>query len=293
MEAKPSLSLYTFNEMWHPGLMVVLLAIAIIYFLIIGSWRHHFEDSQDVRGYKQFCFISGLFLYYIVMGSPWHVIGNYLFSVHMINMTIAYLSVPPLILLGFPEWFWRPVLRMPRLKKFISLATKPVFAVVFFNMAFSFDHLPIIFNFVSQSAFMMFVVHICLLFLAFLMWWPMLSPYKELNALTDLKKIFYMFADGILLTPACALLFLSGDLIYQHYFNVPQLVGFLSPMDDQQSAGVFMKVIQEITYGIGLGVSVYCWVNYGHKKEKDDAYGTSELSKTLRPFDTTNQSQSH
>lgn len=287
MEAKASLSMYSFNEMWHPGMIVVLVAICVLYFLLVGPWRTRFQGSSPVGASHKFYFIMALVLYYGSYGSPWNVFGEYLFSVHMVSMSVAYLCVPALVLLAIPRWFWTPVLFMPRVKRLIGFFTRPVLAIVLFNMSFSIFHIPLVFNEVMANPVSMMVVHYYLLLTAFLMWWPMINSIPALNTMTELKKFIYMLAAGMLITPACALLFLSGNLVFEPYFNVPQIASFLSPLDDQQSAGVFMKAIQEITYGTAIGIVVYQWATKERKNgEHEDAYAASAMAQTLRPFPT-------
>ncbi|HET7616293.1 MAG TPA: cytochrome c oxidase assembly protein, partial [Bacillales bacterium] len=154
---KPSLTLYNFSEMWHPALLVALAAIAVLYYLLITRWRIHFPGNRPAAKSEKFYFSFGLVLYYAVEGSPWKVLGEYMFSAHMITMTIAYLCVPPLILLGIPKWFWKPVLRKPVPYRFLRFFTRPFLAVVFFNVLFSLVHLPLVFNSVMESPFLMAV----------------------------------------------------------------------------------------------------------------------------------------
>lgn len=286
MHAKASMSMYSFTELWHPAMIVVLVALAVLYFLLVGRWRKLFPGSSPVGASRKFYFITGLALYYFCYGTPWYVVGHYLFSVHMVNMSIAYFCVPAFILLSLPKWFWEPVLFMPKLKRFIQAATKPVFAIILFNMSFSFVHIPLIFNEVMIHPLSMWTIHYYLLFTGFLMWWPMINSIPQLNKLTELKKFIYMCADGMLITPACALLFLSGHLVYEPFFHVPQIADFFSPLDDQQASGVFMKAIQELTYGTALGVVVYQWSKKEKQGEVKDAYATSALAQSLRPMNS-------
>lgn len=279
--------MYSFNEMWHPAMIVLLVAVALLYFLLMGPWRGRFPGSAAVGADRKFYFVMGLVLYYFAYGSPWYVLGDYLFSVHMVSMSIAYLCVPPLILLAIPSWFWKPILSRSKITKVVQAFTNPILAIVLFNMSFSIVHIPLVFNVVMENSLLMMGVHYYLLLTGFLMWWPMINSITELNTLTELKKFIYMCADGMLITPACALLFLSGHLVFEPYFDVPQIASFLSPLDDQQSAGVFMKAIQELTYGTAIGLVVYQWASKERKNEKhQDAYATSAMAQTLRPFDT-------
>ena len=87
---------------------------------------------------------------------------------------------------------------------------------------------------------------------AFMMWFPVFCPLPELNRLNDLKKMAYIFGNGVLLTPACALIIFADSVIYDMYANVTVPFTHLSPLDDQQLGGVIMKIIQEIIYGATL-----------------------------------------
>lgn len=229
--------------------------------------------------------MAGVVLYYAVEGTPWKVLGEYMFSAHMISMTIAYLSVPPLILLGIPKWFWKPVLDKPVLFKLLKFFTMPFLAVVVFNMLFSFDHIPLIFNYVMMNPVLMAAAHYILLVAGFLMWWPVITPLPEMRQLSYLMKMAYIFADGMLLTPACALLAFSNHVVYEPYMNVPQILWFMTPVWDQQAAGVFMKVLQEITYGIALCFVTYKWIKTERKTEKTkDPFAASAMSRSMRPM---------
>ena len=50
-----------------------------------------------------------------------------------------------------------------------------------------------------------------------MMWWPMLNPLPEYQTLSDIKKLGYMFANGILLTPACALIIFTTAPLFATY----------------------------------------------------------------------------
>lgn len=283
MHPKPSLSLYSFSDMWHPVLLASIVLIAILYFLLITRWRSRFEESEEVGISPRFYFISGLILYYAVEGSPMKVFGDYMFTAHMINMTIAYLSVPPLILLGIPSWFWKPVLNKPILLKTLKMATTPFIIVVIFNALLSFEHIPFIFIFVMSHMAVMTMVHILMMILGFLMWWPVLSPLPEMRQLSYLMKMAYLFADGMLLTPACALLAFSNHPYVPMFIHAPRLIWYMNPLWDQQAAGVFMKLIQEMTYGIALIIVIYKWATTERKRAlTDDPFTTSAMSQGLR-----------
>jgi putative membrane protein len=109
--------------------------------------------------------------------------------------------------------------------------------------------------------------HLVLLASAFLMWFPVFSPLPEWNRLTDLQRMAYIFANGVLLTPACALIIFAKDMMYDPYLDAPVIIPWLHGMDDQQMGGVVMKIIQEIVYGFVLAYSFMKWYRMERREE--------------------------
>lgn len=119
---------------------------------------------------------------------------------------------------------------------------------------------------------------------AFFMWWPIITPLPELRHVSYLKKFGLLLIDGALLTPACMLLAFSNHLVYETYFNVPQVLKFAQQIWDQQAAGIFMKFIQEVCYVTAMSFVVYKWATTERKKEKDqNPFAASPMSQMMRP----------
>ncbi|MFP3589556.1 cytochrome c oxidase assembly protein, partial [Paraburkholderia sp. SIMBA_055] len=70
--------------------------------------------------------------------------------------------------------------------------------------------------------------------------------------LAGLKKLTYIFANGVLITPACALIIFAEDPLYATYMSVPQIFPSLDTFSDQRLGGIIMKLIQELVYGCVL-----------------------------------------
>ena len=114
------------------------------------------------------------------------------------------------------------------------------------------------------------------------MWWPIITDIKKYDILSGPLKIGYIFANGVLITPACALIIFASEPLYTTYsdpsawlnmlalcvptstlssLNIsgPELFSSMSLLHDQQLGGVLMKVIQEIVYGFILAKIFYRW----------------------------------
>lgn len=265
---------HTIYGWWNPWILLLTVMIACVYFIFTGPQRHRFLDHEVVPPRKKIFFLVGLFIFFLALGSPLaYIADHYLFSVHMLQQSLLYLVMPPIILLGLPDWLIRPLWWRPMLEPILTFFTHPLIAIALFNLLLSLYHLPIIFDTIMSSVWLMIGAHLLLLLSAFCMWWPVIAPIPELDRLSPLQKMTYLFADSILLTPACALIIFAGGLMYESfpYTDVPASLLPLTPLDDQQTGGVIMKVIQEVAYGTFLCYTFFGWVRGERKKEAEES----------------------
>ena len=112
--------------------------------------------------------------------------------------------------------------------------------------------------------------------------------------MSHVKRMAYIFANGVLLTPACALIIFSNEPLYAIYndpqvwvnamgfcipgdtsyllteFGGPQFFNTFTTLEDQQAGGIVMKLIQEVTYGVLLAFVFREWFTREHKQEAVD-----------------------
>jgi len=282
------LQIFGLRALWSPYFLTLIVILGIIYYLITGPYRHKFGGAeQNTPTVKQHAFIYlGLFLLYIVKGSPIDLLSHIMLTAHMVQMAIFLLLFPILIIKGIPVWIWEKVVYHRVLKPVILLLTKPLVSLLLFNGLFSIYHIPVIFDFSKSAPVWHFVIHGILLLAAFNVFLPLLLPFKEINTMTPLLKIAYIFANGVLITPACVLIIFASDPIYAAYsqdgawiqslalcvpgdilsgisvsLSGPEMFSPLSTVIDQQLGGIIMKTLQEIVY-IGLMVKIFfSWSN--------------------------------
>lgn len=239
------------NE-WNFLLAGILVTIFVVYIL-------KFKKEHDFLK-KSTYFFFALLIFYLALGSPLHVLGDhYLFSAHMLEQSLVYVALPPLLLLGLPNRLVEPLLRFGLRFKVISFLKKPLIPLLLFNVLFSFYHIPLIFNAVVSNNIWHNLTHIILTATALFMWVPLIPIIKELDRLSAIQKIGYIFAAGILLTPACALIIFSDEPFYTVYNDAPQLFDIIPPLDDQQTGGIIMKVIQELVFSTMIGYIFFKW----------------------------------
>ncbi|QKG83441.1 cytochrome C oxidase assembly protein [Kroppenstedtia pulmonis] len=257
--------------MYNIWMNIVVLSLAGFYLLLTApkplliSWGAPATSGQRVS------FMIGLCLFYLALGSPVNLIGRQLFSVHMLQQSILYLIMPSFLLLGIPRQLYRLGFSRIRgaVRAFSSLWSRPLIALVTFNGLFSLYHVPRIFDGIMGNEWYHALSHGLLILAALMMWWPVMEPLPEQAVLSPLRKLAYICAAGVLLTPACALIIFADHQLFQSYMGEDRLFPVLSVMDDQQMGGVIMKILQEITYGFTLGHVFFKWVRTERKKEKN------------------------
>ncbi|MGG1513951.1 cytochrome c oxidase assembly protein [Paenibacillus oryzisoli] len=259
-----------FFDLWSPVVLLVVVVIGYLYGRFVVKGNGSSTDREPISLAQQCSFYAGLVLFYIGQGSPINYIGHhYLFSMHMLQQTLLYLVVPILIWVGTPGWLLLACMRNKAFRGIFSFFTRPLIALFMFNMLFSIYHMPFIMDYLMKNDVWLLAYHAVLLFSAFMMWFPVFCPAPELARLSDLMKMAYIFGNGVLLTPACALIIFADTIIYDMYDNVTVPFAHLSPLDDQQLGGVIMKILQEIIYGSTLAFIFFRWYRRERRDEDD------------------------
>jgi putative membrane protein len=269
---KELLNDYSFWDLWDPAVFVVMVIIAMLYFLLSGPLRHLIADSEVVPTRTKLTFYSGLATLYVAQGTPLHIIGHdYLFSAHMLEQSLVYMVAPPLIMLGLPGWLLNPLWNIRMVRNVKKFSLHPFVAMLSFNALFSLYHIPSIFDAVNANGGMHTLVHSVLLVAAFQMWQMIVGI--ERHRLSELRKMGFIVANGILLYPACGLIIFADKPLYMTYHEAPELISLLNALSDQQLGGVIMKLVQEGVFIVALAFLFFQW----YRRENKEQYVDSEF----------------
>jgi putative membrane protein len=217
-----------------------------------------------------------------------------IFSAHMVSMSLAYLIAPPLLLMGLPEWMLRPAVTRLKASPF-GFLLNPIVAMFLFNGLFSLYHWPSVHDYVMVHYVLHTIYYFVLFLTSLIMWWFMITPIPDMRQLGDLKRLAYIFANGALLTPACALIIFAGSAVYSTYtdaeawvqamgfcapgidpavlielYGGPQYFSLMEPIHDQQLGGVIMKLTQEAMYGSILYYGLVRWYRRENRAESEE-----------------------
>ncbi|ENH98355.1 cytochrome c oxidase assembly protein CtaG [Gracilibacillus halophilus YIM-C55.5] len=279
------LEIFGFRALWSPYYMVFIMMLGIVYYFLFIRRKSDKKANQA----QITAFYTGLLLLYIIKGSPIDLMSHIMFTAHMIQLGLYYMIFPILIIKGIPKWAWEAIFFQPLLKPMLHLLTKPLIAIILFNGVFSVYHIPVVFDFVKEDEIIHAAMSVCILVTAFFMWWPIFTPIKSMDTMSPLLKIGYMAANGLLITPACALLIFSNISVYDTYsasgswlqalalcvptnvlsdisLNGPEMFSPMSIVEDQQLGGIVMKIGQEIVYGSVIASIFFPWFREGADK---------------------------
>ncbi|WP_187119432.1 cytochrome c oxidase assembly factor CtaG [Bacillus testis] len=288
-----TLDIFGFRALWSPYFGCSLIIIGILYFLVTGKLRSSFKrDSEALTAKQAFLFITVLILLYALKGSPIDLLGHIMFSVHMTQMAVLFLVIPPMLIVAIPAWLWRSMINWKPIKGVFHFLTKPLIALFVFNATFSFYHIPAIFDSIKMNMVLHAGYTVLLFITSICMWWPIMNKLEEYQQFYGIKRIGYIFANGMLLTPACGLIIFAGHPMYETYSNPvhwmsamklcvppdalanasitgPELFNTMPLLEDQRTGGVIMKIIQEIVFGIVLAQIFFSWAREERKSELD------------------------
>ena len=178
-------------------------------------------------------FAAAIVLLLAVTITPIETIAlNYLLSVHLIQNVVLAEWAPLLVVLGIPPGLAAAAPRVAALP-----------ALVLWVVNYGVWHLPWLYDAALRHPHTLLHLEHALYFVTgVLLWWPVVN-----GSLTPGLKAAYLFAAFLLASPIGLLLALVPEPIYEFYADSPGLWG-LSPLLDQQIAGVSMAVAEAVVF---------------------------------------------
>lgn len=227
----------------HPEVWILVVTLAGGYWWSIRRLAPYYAPAGEppVSPRQVAGFTAGVLVLWVVSDWPLHDIAEEaLVSVHMVEHLVLALIFPPLILVGVPGWLWRALFEpvIPVLRA----VTHPMVGLVVFNTVFAVTHWPPVLAVQNQSEWWHFLGHLILVWSAFVMFWPVLSPLPEILRLSPFRRIGYLFLNTILPTIPASFLTFTDSFLYLDAYPNPERLWGLDRVVDQQIAGLLMKL---------------------------------------------------
>jgi len=238
-----------FAEAWdfEPAVIFGCAALFLAYL-----WVVRFRMNR-----KTALFGSGVLLMLLTLIGPLDFLGDhYLFSAHMLEHLLLYLTVPPLLLLGLPPAPVESLLSIEIAAKAERFLRRPTIACLVAVGTMWLWHLPVLYNAALNHDGLHAVEHLSLLLTGTIFFWPILTPLPS-HRLSPIVGTVYIFAAmsanmllGILLT-------YSPLGYYPTYMRSSDGTGLLrlirtvwklDPQSDLNLGGMFMWIIGGLLY---------------------------------------------
>jgi len=223
----------------YPGVWLSASAPVVAYVVAIRRNRDRVTDRRTV-----FAFLGAIAVFWVSSDWPVGTLGaGYLAWVHMGQYILYTLVVAPLVLRGTPEWMARRVLSWLRLERPTRwLAHNLLVSGIAFNVILVASHSPIAVDTLRATQLGSFAMDVLWLVSGLILWMPIMSPILEYRVGSPPAKMVYLFVSAgiISIVPASFLTFASFPL-YSTYELAPR-IGSLSALEDQQLAGITMKL---------------------------------------------------
>lgn len=224
----------------YPGVWALVTIIGGSYLRAVAK---HGDHGPEARRKRRF-FLAGVLVLWVSSDWPIGLLGSsYLASVHMAQYMLYTVVIAPLLLLGTPEWMARGILDRLRLYSLAKTLSRPLFAGVTVNAILVATHAPPSTDFFRATQQGSFAMDMIWLVGGIILWQPIVSPMMEMRKAHPGVKLIYLFLASAVVPvlPASFLLFASFPL-YSTYELAPRVLDWFSATDDQQVAGLFMKV---------------------------------------------------
>jgi putative membrane protein len=244
---------------WHPDPAIVA-GVAALGVLYIAALRRGRVQGRPVKGVQVVSFFGGLAVLLGTLTGPLHDLSDYyLFSAHMVQHLLLVFAMPPLLLYGTPGWMLSPLLRHPLLLRVGRRLTRPSGAFASFNLVLVAWHLPPLYNLAMDHHGVHIVMHLMIMVVSVILWWPVLSPSPELPRAPYPVQMLYLFVVGLPMVVVSIFITMAGTVLYPYYAAAPRVWEALTPHTDQHLGGLIMWIPGGLVFLIAISVVFFRW----------------------------------
>ena len=244
--------------------VIVGLALALWSYArgVRALWRHA-APGRGVARWRTACFAGGLFAVALALLSPIDAIGSALFAVHMTQHMLLVVVAAPLVVLGDAGtavlWalpidarrrvglWWRHTTVLPAVWRVLRL---PLVAWTLHVGALWLWHLPSLYDAAIRNEGLHVAEHASFFLTALLFWYPLADPHPSRRLGVGVATL-YLFAAGLQCTMLGALMAFARHPWYFAHYGTTAAWG-LSPLEDQQVAGLIMWIPAGLVYLVAL-----------------------------------------
>ena len=238
-----------------PLVLVPILALVIVYVRRFMAVRREPGGERGARPLHALAFAGGVVALLIAVASPLDRLGeDYLFSAHMLQHILLGDIAPVLLLLALSRMLLRPVTRrLMSVERALGPFASPITGLVLWLFLMYLWHVPALYEAAIRHPLVHLLEHASFFTAGLAVWWPLIQPVPMRRRLTGLWTVAYIGAAKFGLAALGLYLTWSGNVLYDHYEQVPRIWG-LDAVADQNAGGAIMMVEQSLAFVIALVV---------------------------------------
>ena len=222
---------------------VELAAVAVLVAAYALAARRHRPSRGRIA-----CFAGAVALLLGATVTPLATLAlHYLLSAHLVQNVALAEWIPLLLVASVPPGLAAELAR-PRA---VRLLTRPFVALPLWLAAYAAWHLPPLYDAALRHHALLHLEHLTYLVTGFFLWWPVV--HSAPRALSSGAKAAYLFIAFVFASPLGLLLALLTEPLYDFYVDAPRLRD-LTPLDDQQIAGIAMAVSEAIVFFVAFAI---------------------------------------
>jgi putative membrane protein len=265
----------------EPGVVVPLALTGALYARGATQLRRR-GRGLALRRWELMSFVVGWLVVALSLLSPLHDASEQLFSAHMVQHELLMVLAAPLLVLGRPMMvmLWalprsarQPaanVARQPIVRAVWGAITRPFDAWLIHGAAIWVWHLPSLFEATLHSDFIHALQHASFLGSALMFWWSIVHVQRRS---ARGMSVVYLFTTAVHTGVLGALMTFSRAVWYPAYANGAAQWN-LTPMADQQLAGLFMWIPASVAYLVAALLVMRQWLH-------DSEWGAAERDSVL------------
>ena len=255
---------------WNPLILASLALAGLAY--VRGLFHLNTAVRARLFGRLRYAaFAAGIVTLFIALISPFDILDDQLFSAHMVQHLVLLMIAPPLLILGRPALacFWAFPLPGRRaigrvwirsgLKHAVDLVMSPIFVWLLCSAALWFWHLPGPYGWALGSESVHAFEHVCF-FLTSLMFWSLVLEPLGRRRMDYGSTLLFVATFGVQTGLLGALLTFAGRPLYAAHLSTTAAWG-LTPLEDQQLAGLIMWIPASLIHLTTLGVLFVVWMH--------------------------------
>ena len=250
---------WTWSPRPFPGVWLLVALLVGVYWLLrkfAGEPANASDRSRDRKG--KWAWFGGVVVLWIALDWPVGALSGYLASAHMLQYLLTVLAAPPLLLLGVPVGAWRRMASSSVAVRVVRFLTHPLIALAIFQLVLLYTHVPSVVDRLMVTPSGSFAIDTLWLTAGLVFWWPVVAPIPARPWFGYPLKMGYLFLSTVLNTMPYAFL-TFGELPFYGIYELAPPVGLLGAREDQQLAGLLMKVGGGVILWTAITILFFRW----------------------------------